>query len=161
MDRTYHGSVPLRVVAGKSLNVSTARLLTEVVGVNKSYEYAQKLGLKLEPADKSPAPLALGGLTKGVSTLQMAQAYSTFVHDGMYTEAHTIIKILDVDGNLVEPKKKVKKDVKVFSKDTSRTMTRILKSPWTTAPDRMLNFPTAGTWRARREPPRAVRSLGL
>ncbi|MFD1394336.1 transglycosylase domain-containing protein [Kroppenstedtia eburnea] len=127
MDRTYHGTVPLKVVAGKSLNVSTARLLTEVVGVNKSYEYGQKLGLKLEPADKSPAPLALGGLTKGVSTLQMAQAYSTFVHDGMYTEAHTITKILDVDGDLVEPKKKVKKDVKVFSKDTSRTMTRILK----------------------------------
>ncbi|MFD1427098.1 transglycosylase domain-containing protein [Kroppenstedtia sanguinis] len=127
MDRTFHGTVPLKVVVAKSLNASTARLLTEVVGIDKGYKYGQKLGLNLESADKSPAPLALGGLTKGVNTVQMAQAYSTFAHNGKYNEAHTITKILDVDGNLVQPKKKVKKDVKVFSKDTSQTMTRILK----------------------------------
>ncbi|SMO88831.1 PBP1A family penicillin-binding protein [Melghirimyces algeriensis] len=125
-DHTYHGTVPLKVVAAKSLNVSTARILTEVVGVDTAYEYAQKLGLKLNSKDRSPAPLALGGLTEGVSTLQMAQAYSSFPNDGKYTQAHTIQKIVNVDGEVVKPKKEVK-EKKVFSKNTARIMSQILK----------------------------------
>ncbi|PTX58895.1 penicillin-binding protein 1A/penicillin-binding protein 2A [Melghirimyces profundicolus] len=126
-DRTFHGTVTLKEVAAQSMNAATARLLTEVVGVDKAYEYAQELGLEPKPGDKSPAPLALGGLTDGVNTLQMAQAYSTFVHDGKYTEAHTIKKIVDVDGTELEPDEKVKKDQEVFSEQTAWTMTQILK----------------------------------
>lgn len=126
-DDQYHGNVPLREVAGQSMNVSTARLLVEVVGVDNAFDYAQKLGLNLKPADKTPAPLALGGLTEGVSTLQMAQAYSTFVNDGKYTQAHAISKIVDADGNELEPKEEIEKNIEVFSEDTAWTMTQILK----------------------------------
>ncbi|GGE23829.1 penicillin-binding protein 1F [Marinithermofilum abyssi] len=126
-DKTYHGNVPLKEVAGKSMNVATVRLLNDVVGVNTAYDYAQKLGLDLEPADKQPAPLALGGLTRGVSTVQMAQAYSSFLRDGKVSDAHAIIKIVDADGDEVEPIKKIKTDQPVYSPDTAWTMTKILK----------------------------------
>lgn len=127
LDHSFHGTVPLKVVAGKSLNVSTVRLLNEVVGVKTGYEYAKKSGLKLDKKDRAPAPLALGGLTRGVSTLEMAQAYTAFANGGKVTEAHAITKIVDVDGNTLEPKKKVKKKQKVYSPQTAYTMSRILK----------------------------------
>ncbi|MFC4075344.1 PBP1A family penicillin-binding protein [Salinithrix halophila] len=127
MDRTYHGTLPLKEVAAKSLNVATARLLTQVVGVDTAFSYAEKLGLNLDERDKSPAPLALGGLTKGVSTLQMAQAYSSFPNKGKYTEAHAIKKIVDADGNVVEPKEEVAKKKKVFSPQAAFTMNKTLK----------------------------------
>ncbi|SFS89385.1 transglycosylase domain-containing protein [Marininema halotolerans] len=127
MDHMYHGNLALQDVAAKSLNVATARLLVDRVGVNTAFQYANKLGLHLQSSDKSPAPLALGGLTKGVSTLQMAQAYSVFPNKGKMTEAHTIQKIVDVDGNVVEPKDAIKKNQHIFKSSTASTMNNVLK----------------------------------
>lgn len=125
-DKTYHGQVSLRTVAAKSINVATVWLLNEVVGKERGFAYAQKAGLNLDKADRSPAPLALGGLTRGVNTLQMAQAYSAFANDGKMVEAHAIVKITTADGQVVEPKKKIA-EKRLFHSDTARQMTRILQ----------------------------------
>lgn len=125
-DRKYYGRVSLRTVAARSINVATVWLLNEVVGIDTAFSYGKQAGLQLDSRDRSAAPLALGGLTKGVDTVQMAQAYSAFANDGKITEAHAIVKITTRDGNLVEPKKKVVTK-KVFRPDTARQMTKILQ----------------------------------
>lgn len=51
------------------------------------------------------ASLALGGLTKGMSPLEMTAAYSTFVNDGKYIEPRTYTKVLDSTGAVVLEKK--------------------------------------------------------
>ncbi len=47
------------------------------------------------------APLALGGLTKGVTTLRMAGAYSAFGNTGLYNEPHFIEKIVNSKGTVI------------------------------------------------------------
>ncbi|MEG2858148.1 MAG: penicillin-binding transpeptidase domain-containing protein, partial [Clostridia bacterium] len=57
------------------------------------------------PDDVNLAPLALGGLTRGVSVLEMAAAYSAFPNKGTYIEPHTYTKVLDNQGNILMEKK--------------------------------------------------------
>jgi Membrane carboxypeptidase (penicillin-binding protein) len=51
--------------------------------------------------DIDAAPLALGGLTKGVSVLEMAAAYSTFARDGVFIEPRSYLYVLDSEGKIL------------------------------------------------------------
>ncbi len=55
--------------------------------------------------DEGLSQLALGGLTKGVSTYEMAAAYSTFARSGIYTSPRTYSKVTDSEGNVILEKK--------------------------------------------------------
>ena len=44
-------------------------------------------------------PASLGGLTYGVSTLEMASAYATIENEGIFRNPTCIIRITDSDGN--------------------------------------------------------------
>ena len=47
------------------------------------------------------ASLGLGGLTRGVSTVEMAAAFATFANKGVYNEPRTYVKITDSDGKAI------------------------------------------------------------
>jgi penicillin-binding protein 2A len=101
----YYGQVTMDEVVYKSLNASAVKILMEDIKLDKSFEYGkEKFGLPLVDKDKGPASLALGGLTEGVNTIQMSQAFSAFPNNGKMVRAHTIIKIVNKDGGVVEPK---------------------------------------------------------
>lgn len=123
------GEVPMMEMVKNSLNLSTVRILKDVVTLEKAYNYAEKLGLPLEPTDKGYAPLALGGMSKGVNTRDMAQAYAVFPNHGWYKPARTILKVEDSLGNELEPsdKEPADKQIEVFSKKTTYYMTRMLQ----------------------------------
>ncbi|MBA4548420.1 transglycosylase domain-containing protein [Thermoactinomyces intermedius] len=121
------GEVSMKYMVANSLNLSTIHLLREV-GLERAYNYGQKLGLDLQPADKGYAPLALGGLNKGVTSKQMAQAYSVFPNKGSYKQAYTIRKVVQGDKELEPKKEKDEKETKVFDEKTAYWMTRMLKN---------------------------------
>lgn len=52
-------------------------------------------------SDIDIAPLALGGLTNGVTVREMAAAYSAFPRNGMYIESRTYTKVLDSNGEVL------------------------------------------------------------
>lgn len=62
---------------------------------------------------------SLGGLTNGVTTVEMAGAYSTLVNHGQYTEATCIEKMIDSNGNDVY---KQEEAVQVYDKKSADTM---------------------------------------
>lgn len=128
-NRQFEGDVSLSEVAKKSLNSATVWLLANKVGVNTAYDYGTKLGLPLVSSDKNIAPLALGGLTKGASPLQMAQAYTALANNGVMTEAHAIDKVIATeDGQQQEVKSNYEpKQERIFSPKTAYYMTRILE----------------------------------
>jgi membrane peptidoglycan carboxypeptidase len=105
-DKKIHNQVPMGEAVAHSYNLATINLLKDVVGLGTAYEYAtQKFKLPLDPNDRSAyAALALGGLTKGVSTIDMAQAYTAFPNNGKIVKAHTVIKVFDAAGNEITPK---------------------------------------------------------
>lgn len=122
----FYGKISMQEMVSKSLNASTIWLLKDHVTLGKASAYSEKAGLKLHKNDReSYAALALGGLTEGVDTVQMAQAYSALANNGKNTEAHSIRKIVGPDGTVLRPKSKVK-ETEVFSPKTSYYMNRML-----------------------------------
>ena len=51
--------------------------------------------------DLALAPLALGGLTNGISTYEMAAAYAVFARDGIYVEPYVYTVVTNSNGEVV------------------------------------------------------------
>ena len=95
-----------------SVNTISLRILQDLVTPQLSYQYlTETFGLKTLVAylesngqiktDIARAPLSMGGLTKGVSTYEMAAAYGVFANNGIYREPTTFLQVLDSDGHIL------------------------------------------------------------
>lgn len=92
-----YGNVSISTAFKHSYNTSALRLFN-TVGVDTAFSYLDRFTFRsLIPGDRTYAA-ALGGLSYGVTTLEMADAYTSFI-DGLYTPAHSIRKITDLEGN--------------------------------------------------------------
>lgn len=105
-DLKYHGNVTIRYALNQSLNTVAARCL-EQIGPEKGFEFAKKCGIStLEEGDENGVTdktisAGLGGLTNGVTPLEMAAAYETFANGGIYTAPHAITKITNEEGDVI------------------------------------------------------------
>lgn len=127
------GPVQLKEAVARSSNQAAARLLIEDVTLGRAVNYLEnKFQLPLDTRDhESPAAIALGGLTKGLSPIQMAQAFSVFPNNGKFIKAHAVLEVQDKDGKVIQPKPEgvinENEPTEVLSEKTSYYMTRILK----------------------------------
>ncbi len=99
----YRGLTTVLEGVTVSINTVSANVM-EMLTPRTSYEYmTEKFGIStlVEETDVGISQLAIGGLTKGISTFEMAAAYATFPRDGAYTEATTYLTVKDHDGNLL------------------------------------------------------------
>ncbi|WML48584.1 PBP1A family penicillin-binding protein [Neobacillus sp. PS3-34] len=141
---SYHGYVTLAEALARSLNIPAVSLLQEI-GVNTGFQFVENAGITLDPNDRNLS-LALGGLTKGVSTLEMAQAYGAFANNGVMIDAHAVRNITDRDGTsllTVNPPAK-----KIMSAETAQEMTEMLQGviskPYGTGKAANIGRPVAG-----------------
>lgn len=95
----YYGEISIRTAVQWSRNVAAVRLLN-TIGVDHGFEMANKMGFELVEADRC-LPLALGGLTRGVTPLQMAGAYATFSNRGIFTRPYAIKYIEDAQDRTI------------------------------------------------------------
>ncbi|MCI1821497.1 MAG: penicillin-binding protein 1A [Megasphaera sp.] len=114
-DKTFSGSMTLSHALALSVNTIAVQL-AEKVGPEKIIENAEKMGITTLVTKGSPNDInyamALGGLTKGVTPLEMASAYGTFANKGVHVKPTAIIKILDRNGNVLEDDSTSKKENK-------------------------------------------------
>lgn len=107
--RTYNGLVTIRKGIVSSLNVVAVKTM-EMTGIDACYTFAKKLGFsKMTDTDRNLST-ALGGLTTGVSPLEMSGAYGTFANKGVYIQPYAITKITDKNGKVIwqhDPQKTV------------------------------------------------------
>jgi len=98
----YRGLNSLAFAIINSSNTCAVRTL-DLVGAAASYDWmTNKLGFTtLVPSDMDRGPLGLGGLTYGVTTVEMAAAYAAFANNGIYTTPRTFTRIEDKNGQLV------------------------------------------------------------
>ncbi|MBR5155137.1 MAG: PBP1A family penicillin-binding protein [Clostridia bacterium] len=111
-DHKYSGNVSVRVALRKSLNTIPVQILDEM-GADYSYNFlTRKLGItslvKNETnsegkvfSDIGLSQLALGGLTHGVSVLELTAAYAPFANRGIYTEPHCYTEVYDAKGDKI------------------------------------------------------------
>lgn len=145
----FKGNMSVRKALEISANIPAVRTLSDYVGLDTSYDFLTKKYhlTSVVSDDKNYSPLSLGGLTKGVSTMEMAAAYSVFVNKGVYIEPHTFTKVLDSSGRVLLEYKP--KSNRVLSEANAFIMTSFLYevvngSAGTGRNARLANMPTYG-----------------
>ncbi len=126
----YDGWITLRTCVEQSKNVPSVALVNDI-GYSYSIDFLKKNGISTivedgDVNDKNPAALALGGMTKGISPIEMASAYATFPNQGVHVEPTTYTKVTDSQGNVLlesEPE-----ETRVFDEGVAFIMTDILRT---------------------------------
>ena len=97
----YTGYSSIRDGIIYSMNIVAVRCLMETVTPQVGVEYANNFGITSLTATDYNAATALGGLTKGVSNLELTAAYASIANGGVYTKPIFFTKILDHDGKIL------------------------------------------------------------
>ena len=130
--RNYNGEytmqlTPVAYALAKSWNTIAVRTLM-LMGVDTSYDFlTNSVGItSLHEKDRDWAPLALGGLSEGISPLEMAAAYAIFGNAGKYIEPYCYTTVEDSSGEVILETKVT--SVQALSEDTAYIMNRMLKN---------------------------------
>ena len=84
-----------------SMNIVAVRTMMETVSPQLGVEYAKNFGITTLTDTDMNAATALGGITKGVTNLELTAAYASIANGGLYTKPIFFTKILDHDGKLL------------------------------------------------------------
>ena len=97
----YRGTVTVRKAIADSMNVCAVKTLTEITP-QLGYDYVCNFGITtLVEGQDNRQPLALGGITRGVTNLEMTGAYASIANDGIYTRPAFYTKVVDSSGNVL------------------------------------------------------------
>lgn len=99
-DGTYRGFTTIRYAITKSINVVTVKTLTDI-SPQVGYDYLKNFGFTTLDQKDIVQSLALGGITNGVTNLELTAAYATIADGGTYTRPRFYTRILDHDGNVL------------------------------------------------------------
>lgn len=126
-DDQYHGTVTIRDAIEHSYNIVAVKVLTEITP-KAGFKYLEKLGFSKLVDDTNydvRQPLALGGITNGVSTLELAAAYAAIANNGEYIEPKFYTKVTDQYGNVILDNTSEKQQV--FKKSTAYLLTSAMQ----------------------------------
>lgn len=128
----FTGLRTVRTAVTTSQNIPFVKIMAELTP-QKSIEYLEKMGVtslvhatENEKYNDENLALAIGGLTYGISPLEMAGAYACIANDGTYIEPTFYTKVEDSNGKIVlEPNQKTEK---VCSAETAYIVKNIMQS---------------------------------
>lgn len=124
-DYLFKGKMNVRTSIKQSRNIPALRI-ENMLGIQKGFDYGNKLHLNLDSSDKAFAPLALGEIA-GTTPLRMAAAFSVFANGGVYQDPKFYTKIVDRRGlTILEATHKTET---VFTPQTAYIMFQLLKGP--------------------------------
>lgn len=108
--RGYRGTVSIRKAIADSMNVIAVKTLQKVTP-KIGYDYLLNLGFTslvdsyTDSTGKTftdiALPMALGGLTKGVTNLELTSAFASIANNGIHNKATFYSKVIDHNGNVL------------------------------------------------------------
>ena len=126
--RKFSGKVRLKDVVRWSLNVPTVRIAQDI-GIDKAIFYAQEMGISTFVLDGATndrnLATALGGMTRGVTPLELTSAYGTFANRGIHVEPVAILRVVSRTGKVLEEAER--KEKSVISAANAATMTAMME----------------------------------
>ena len=103
-DRRFHGKMTYRTALLNSFNIPAIKI-SEKYGQLATIQLAKKMGITtlVEEGDENDinGSMALGGLTHGVTPLEMAGAYGAIANMGKFNKPDPFVKILDRNGKIL------------------------------------------------------------
>lgn len=118
------GLINIRSCIRTSQNIPMVKIMAELTP-KKSVEYLEKMGITT--LGNETLPLAIGGMNKGITPLEMAGAYAAIANDGVYTKPTFYTKVVDNNGNTVLTPNQPK--TKVISEQNAYISRSIMKEP--------------------------------
>lgn len=123
----YRGLVTVREAIGTSQNIPMVKAMC-LLTPEKSIKFLKSIGISsLDDESDNVLPLALGGLTWGVTPLEMAGAYATIANDGIYIKPTFYTKVVDLNGNTIMEAEQNK--TRVMSSEAAYVVKEILRQP--------------------------------
>ncbi|WP_235817524.1 MULTISPECIES: transglycosylase domain-containing protein [Gracilibacillus] len=121
-DGQYQGEVTMYQALLQSRNAPAVWLLDQI-GIDYSKSSLEKMDISLE--DNGLA-MALGGLKKGLTPIQITEAYRTFIHQGEWQQSKSIQKIYKQQGE--ELKSSEQKRAQVFQPQNAWNILRMMEA---------------------------------
>lgn len=127
-DHKFRGPMTIRDAVENSINIVAIKVLSQI-GVDTAIDYARRMGIT-SLVDRGNAndrnlSFALGGLTRGVSPLEIASAYGVLANGGIRVTPIAILRVEDANGNVLEenePSRSI-----VLNEQTAYLMTDVLR----------------------------------
>ena len=126
--------ISMREAIIRSINTAAVDCITQITP-EVGYEYAQKFGITTlvdnydngwRIVSDKIQPLALGGIAKGVTGIELCAAYAAIANQGVYIKPRFYTKVLDSKGNILldgqTPEQR-----QVISKETAFLMTSAMQ----------------------------------
>ncbi len=120
------GKITVRRAVESSQNIPFVEIMQELKPKN-SIQYLRKMGISTLTEEDETLVLALGGLQKGISPLEMAAAYAMIANDGMYIEPTFYTNINNKSGETIIRTSQTKR--KVVSSDVAYIVKELLIQP--------------------------------
>ncbi len=136
-DHSYKGFTTIREAITKSINIVTVKTLTDITP-QVGYDYLQNFGFTTLTDSDIVQSLALGGITNGVTNLELTAAYATIANGGTYTKPVFYTKILDHEGNVLIDN--TPETHTVLKETTAFLLTSAMQDVMTKGTGRLANF---------------------
>lgn len=137
-DNKYRGFTSIREAITNSINVVTVKTLTDI-GVDTGYDYlVNRFGFTTLSDKDRVESLALGGITNGVTNMELTGAYAAIANGGTYIKPRLYTKILDHEGNILiynQPQKK-----EALQETTAWLLTNAMQDVLTLGTGKLANF---------------------
>lgn len=137
-DSQYRGFTTIREAITHSINVVTVKTLTDI-GVDTGYDYlVNHFGFTTLSDKDRVESLALGGITNGVTNLELTAAYAAIANGGTYIKPRLYTKILDHEGNVLiynQPQKN-----EAVQETTAWLLTNAMQDVLTAGTGKLANF---------------------
>lgn len=143
----YRGLTSLREGIRESMNIVAVKTLTQITP-QLGYDYLINFGFTSIEESKVingkiytdiQQPTALGGITNGVTNLELNAAYATIANGGTYVEPNLYTKVVDSNGNVIldntQPESK-----QVIKETTAFLLTSAMEDVVTTGTGASVNF---------------------
>ena len=120
------GKITVRRAVESSQNIPFVEIMQQLQPQN-SIKYLKKMGISTLTEEDETLVLALGGLQKGISTLEMAAGYAMIANDGEYIQPTFYTNINNSEGTTILKAQQKKK--RVVSQDVAYIVKEILTQP--------------------------------
>ena len=126
----YRGQMTFRTALQQSVNVCAVKIYQQI-GPDYSSSMLKKVGISTlddegDVNDLNPAALALGGMSNGITPLDLTASYATFPNGGEYKEPISYTKVLNSNDEVLF--EKTAEGEQVYNEGVAWIMTDILRT---------------------------------
>lgn len=145
---TYKGPVTVRYAIEQSMNIIAVKTITQITP-KLSYDYLLNFGFTTLTTNKVVGnqvmgdmnqSTALGGLTVGVTPLELTAAYAAIANGGVYNQPKLYTQVLDADGNVILDNTGFENSHRVLQESTAFLLTEAMVDVVTKGTGTATNF---------------------